>query len=80
MEVDTYQGYNDLNCAKSTRCFTCNIKSQQRSELQDGQTNQSVDFQIYIERTCGEVRPEQGGHTLWYCYQQTVWHEQVSHS
>ena len=31
MEVETYQGYNDLNCAKSTRCFTCNIKSQQRS-------------------------------------------------
>ena len=26
----TYQGYNDLNCAKSTRCFTCTIKSQQR--------------------------------------------------
>ena len=31
MEVDIYQGYNDLNCAKSTRCFTCNIRSQQRS-------------------------------------------------
>ena len=80
IDRETFQGYNDLNCAKSTRCFTCNIKSQQRSELQAGQTNQSVDFQIYIERTGGEVRPEQGGHTLWYCYQQTVWHEQVSHS
>ena len=30
MEVETYQGYNDLNCAKSTRCFHCDTKSLQR--------------------------------------------------
>ena len=39
MEVDTYQGYNDLNCAKSTRCFTCNIKSHQRSVVQSVSLN-----------------------------------------
>ena len=36
IDRETFQGYNDLNCAKSTRCFTCTIKSQQRSELQAG--------------------------------------------
>ena len=54
------------------------VSAEVRAAGRAGLRDQSVDFQIYIERTGGEVRPEQGGHTLWYCYQQSVRHEQVS--